>query len=338
MRITPEHSVSNWSGLRPSNDADFRTLLWLGMAMALAGLLYARPDLIVWLWPVSLYFALACGTIAHNHNHCPTFRSAGANQVFSSLVSIFYGYPTFGWIPTHNMNHHRYVNRAGDATIGWRHSRKHSLAVALTYFFVSSYWQSGPIREFIAKAKERSPSLYRRILWQYAIFIAVHVGLLAIALSLHGVWEGLFVYGMVFLLPCFFALWAVMTLNYEQHVHADPWSDHNHSRSWDGRLLNFLLFNNGLHAAHHEAPGTHWSKLRNAHEALAHKIDNRLIHRGIWPYLVRQYLLSPLLPRLGTVQVGRAAYDQPDGMTLVLATAEVELGEAGTNAEMARGP
>ncbi len=52
-----------------------------------------------------------------------------------------------------------------------------------------------------------------------------------------------------------------MLFNYDQHVHTDPWSKHNHSRSWDGKLLNFLLFNNGYHLAHHENPATHWSKL-----------------------------------------------------------------------------
>jgi beta-carotene hydroxylase len=329
-----EPALTNGPALRFA--ADVRTLLWLGLATALAAVQYARPELIPYLWPVSCYFALACGTIAHNHNHCPTFASPAANQFFAFWVSIFYGYPAFGWIPTHNMNHHKYVNRSGDATIGWRYSKKHSLWVALSYFFFSSYWQSDPIRAFIAKARSQSPSLYRRILWQYAVFLTVHAALLALAIALYGLARGALVYGMVTLLPSLFALWSVMLLNYEQHIHADPWSAHNHSRSWDGRLLNFLLFNNGLHAAHHESPGTHWSLLREDHDALAPSIDPRLIHSGLWAYLIRQYALSPFLPRLGTVQVGRAAYDAPDGAPAIPLTADVELGEAGANAQMAR--
>ena len=96
------------------------------------------------------------------------------------------------------------------------------------------------------------------------------------------------------------------------------------------------MLNNGLHAAHHESPGTHWSLLRHSHDALAPRIDPRLIHRGLWAYLVRQYLLSPFLPRLGTVQVGRAPYDAPDGSPAIPVTADVELGEAGANAQMLR--
>ena len=54
------------------------------------------------------------------------------NQIFGNWISIFYGYPTFAWIPTHNLNHHKYVNRAGDATITWRYTNRHNLLVALT--------------------------------------------------------------------------------------------------------------------------------------------------------------------------------------------------------------
>jgi hypothetical protein len=41
-----------------------------------------------------------------------------------------------------------------------------------------------------------------------------------------------------------------MLFNYEQHVHTDPFSKHDHSRNFVSPTLNFLLFNNGFHAAH----------------------------------------------------------------------------------------
>ncbi|WP_425995451.1 fatty acid desaturase family protein, partial [Afipia sp. DC4300-2b1] len=263
------------------------------LATALAAAQYAFRSLAPYVWPISCYFALACGVIAHNHNHYPTFENAKANHFFANWISIFYGYPTFAWIPTHNMNHHKYVNRAGDATITWRHSNKHTLFIAATYFFVSSYWQSVPIRSFIVKAREKNGPLYRQIVFQYVFFATTHIALAYLAIALYGLRAGLFLYCMAFLLPAFFALWTIMLFNYEQHVHTDPWSDFNHSRNWDGRLLNFLLFNNGLHAAHHETPGTHWSKLRPVHEKLAPYIDPRLIHRSMWGYFFRQYVVAP---------------------------------------------
>jgi fatty acid desaturase len=321
--------------MKPRFAADYRTLLWafvLSPAVLVAE--YVRPALVPYLCWVGCYFALACGVIAHNHNHCPTFKNKRMNEIFAAWISVFYGYPTFAWIPTHNLNHHKYVNRAGDATITWRFTNKHNALVASTYFFVSSYYQSDPINTFIKKARANNPKLYRRVITQYAVFVGAHLGLIALAIAWHGIRTGIYLWTFACLIPGLFALWTIMLFNYEQHVHTDPWSKHNHSRSWDGRLLNFLLFNNGLHAAHHENAGTHWSKLREVHTRIAPFIDPRLIERNLWWYWFREYVLALLVPRLGSTQIGRAPFDPPDGSELDLSAAEVDLGEAGSNAGM----
>lgn len=317
----------------PRVAADYRTLLWVAAAPALVAFLYVRPDMIRYLWAVSLYLALACGVIAHNHNHCPTLRGKLANSVFGNVLSIFYGYPVFAWIPTHNLNHHRYVNTAGDATITWRYTNRHNLFVAATYFFVSSYFQAEPTAEFIRKAKARrndSP-MYDRIRLQYVIWAGTHVVMFALAVVLHGWLDGLYVYGMTLLLPAFFALWTIMLFNYDQHVHTDPWSQ-NHSRSFVSPTLNFFLFNNGLHAAHHEDAGAHWTKLPEIHARIAPKIDPSLLQKSLWWYWLKQYFLTPFFPRLGTVQLGPGPMNRPGGEERGVECADVELGEAGTNA------
>jgi beta-carotene hydroxylase len=333
MTVAPSHGMSS---MRPRFAADYRTLLWVIMAGALLAFVYWKPEYAPYLFVLNCYFALACGVIAHNHNHCPTFADKRANQLFANVISVFYGYPTFAWIPTHNLNHHKYVNRAGDATITWRFTNKHTLPVAASYFFVSSWYQQYPIRDFVNKARAQNPGLYRRIQVQRAFFVGAHVSLLALAIALHGLGAGLLLYVLACAVPAFFALWTIMLFNYEQHVHADPWSAHNHSRSWEGRVVNFLLFNNGLHAAHHENPGTHWSKLRAVHEEIRPSIDPRLVEGSMWWYFAKQYLLAPLFPRFGSVQVGRAPFDPPEGKLDVVTSAEVELGDAGSNAAMAR--
>jgi fatty acid desaturase len=259
-------------GLRRS---DYRTLLWIALAAACVAVQFARPDLAIYLCWLSCYFGLCCGVIAHNHNHCPTFKNKRLSRIFANTLSIFYGYPTFAWIPTHNLNHHKYVNRAGDATITWRFGNRHTGLIAATYFFVSSYFQSRLIRDYMGKARREKPHLYRQIITQYAVWIGAHVALITTAISLHGVKTGLYVWALACALPSVFALWCIMLFNYEQHVHTDPWSDHDHSRSWDGSIVNFMLFNNGYHAAHHENPGTHWSLLPELHAKLAPKVDPR---------------------------------------------------------------
>lgn len=290
----------------PRRRSDLRTLLWAAAMPVVVAVQYARPALIVYLWPLAFYMALSAGVIAHNHNHCPTFHSRRMNRIFGTWLSLFYGYPTFAWIPTHNLNHHKFVNGPGDATITWRHTHRHNALTAFTYFFVSSYWQSGPIKAYIRKARAENPGLYRHILTQYGIWIGTAIACLVAAIGLHGARAGVVVWLTATVAPAFFALWTIMLFNYEQHVHADPSSEHNHSRSWTGRLVNFLLFNNGFHAAHHENPGLHWSELPRAHAALAPHIDPALVEGGMLWYFVKCYLLAPLAPRFGTVQVGRA--------------------------------
>jgi fatty acid desaturase len=319
----------------PRYAADYRTLLWVLLAPTVVGLQYARPGWIPYLCPLSCYLAISCGVIAHNHNHCPTFASTRANYWFGNLISLFWGFPSFAWIPTHNLNHHKYVNTPGDATITWRITNSHNVLVAATYFFVSAYHQQVPTSEFLAKAKEKNGPLYRRIQGQYAFWVGSYLAALALALVLHGLATGFYVFVFAVALPAVGALWTVHLFNYEQHVHTDPWSPHNHSRNFVSPLLNFLLFNNGYHAAHHENPGLHWSRLPEAHAKIADQIDPRLLERSVWWYWFRQYALAPFFPSVGSVQLGRGPDKPPPGRSTSVEAATVELGEAGTNAARA---
>ncbi|MFM2417595.1 MAG: hypothetical protein RL385_2318 [Pseudomonadota bacterium] len=312
----------------PRRASDYRTLLWVLMAQMLVVLLYSRPDLGRYLWPLSCYFALACGVIAHNHNHCPTFREKWANTAFGMWISLFYGYPTFAWVPTHNLNHHKYVNAEGDATITWRYTNRHNAFVAITYFFVSSYFQSEPINAYIKAARARKPALFRRIMAEYVVWGGGYVSMAALAIALYGLMPGLQLFALAIGIPAFFSLWTIMLFNYDQHAHADSTSKYDHSRSFTSPLLNFLLFNNGYHAAHHEFPGCHWTELEGHHASLAPNINPVLNQRSLWWYWAKQYVLSPFIPSLGTVQLGpmpgkKAVSSALDGM----------LGEAGDNAE-----
>lgn len=324
----------------PRNPADYRALLWALLMPAVLVAQYANPSLIPYLSPVSFYLAMAAGTMAHNHNHNPTFKNRRMNSLYAMWISVFYGYPTFAWIPTHNLNHHKHVNRAGDATITWRHTNRNTWYVAISYFFISAYYQSGPIKEFIQKAKRSNGRLYRQIVTQYAVWIGCMVLLAASAIYLHGFKVGfLKVFLLSFGLPSLFGTWSMMWFNYMQHVHCDPWSKDNHSRNITGRIFNFLVFNNGLHTVHHEHPGAHWSTLRELHDARAHLIDPRLNQPSFWWWIVRGYVIPAFLPSLETKQIGRAPFDPPPGKRIPAShnveTDTVDAVEAGNNAQMA---
>jgi fatty acid desaturase len=316
--------------------ADWRTLLWAFVLFPVVGFApYVDPRTMPWLVPLSLYLGFCAGCFSHNQNHCPTFKSRGMNSFYAAWLSVFYGFPTFAWIPTHNLNHHKYVNKAGDATITWRYSKKNTWLIASTYYFVSAYWQSAPIKEYIAKARAGNRALYRQIILQYVLVFGGHAVLLAAAVALRGWKTGLLAYGLGFMLPALFAAWSMIFINYIQHVHCDPWSEHNHSRNFVSKLGNWLVFNNGYHTAHHESAGLHWSKLPEAHAKIAHLIDPELRQQSIFGFCLKAYLLGALSDRFRTRQIGRAAYDPPGGGPVKLDTAGVAAVEAGVNASMA---
>jgi fatty acid desaturase len=294
--------------------SDIRTLAWaflLFPAVMIAA--YVRPGWAPYLLPLSLYVGFTSGVFAHNHNHCPTFVGRRANALFAAWISLFYGYPTFAWIPTHNLNHHKFLNRPGDATITWRYSKKNTWLVASTYFFVSAYWQKSLTDAFVRNARATRPRLYRQIVAQAATVVLGHAALVGVAVALHGAGRGLLVYACSFGASAAMGLWGMIFINYIQHVHCDPWSEHDHSRNFVSRAGNFLVFNAGYHTAHHEHPGAHWSALPALHAAIAAEIHPALNERSILWFCFRAYALGALDARLRTQQIGRAAYDPPAG-------------------------
>lgn len=307
--------------------SDWRTVLWaFGFMPGLVVLHYLLPEYSYWFLPFSLYFSLAAAVIAHNHNHSPTFTSWGLNAFFGNWVSIFYGYPTYAWIPTHNLNHHRFVNRVGDSTITWRHTNEHNAAVASTYFFVSSYYQSEPISEYVARAKARRTTdfKYYYIVLQYVWFVAVHFAILAVFVWGHGPLSGLKQYCLASVVPALFSLWAIMFVNYIQHVHCDAWHPYNHSRNFVSDSLNFLLFNNGYHTAHHNNASLHWSLLPDLHHKIAPRVHPVLMVRSFWYFVVDSYVLALVSSRFGTNQIGRVPSSPPPELLAAIAEARAK--------------
>jgi fatty acid desaturase len=279
--------------MRLRHAADVRTLIWAFVFMpAVLALHYARPSLAGWTTPLSFYLAYCAGVIAHNHNHCPTFVGRRANDFLSAWLSVFYGYPTFAWIPTHNQNHHRFVNRPGDATITWRARRENGALSALTFFFVSAAAQRPLIGQFLGDARRRSAREYLGYTRQYWVLLGGHASACILAMALYGGVRGAAVYVCALGAPALAALWGLMFTNYLQHVDCDPWSDWNHSRNFVSGWMNALVFDNGFHTVHHRRPGLHWSLLRAEHRRLSRHIDPRLEERSIVSYCFKAYVLG----------------------------------------------
>jgi fatty acid desaturase len=270
--------------------ADRRTIAFLSATTLILFVQWNTPfHPLVYL--LSLYLAITVAVIAHNHNHVPTWKSQRLNTLMDYWITLFYGFPVFAWIPTHNRNHHHYTNREGDHTITYRVSEANNLLTLLSYPAISSYFQQHPIIEYLRDLWNRNRSKFYISLGQYGALALWIIGALLLD------WQKALLY---IIIPHQVSLFSVLIFNYIQHVHADEESDFNHSRNFVSKTTNLLLFNNGLHTAHHLRANTHWSELPAAHAKIEHLIDDSLKERGFWPYILRAYVFSLFVPSLRT--------------------------------------
>jgi fatty acid desaturase len=245
-----------------------------------------------------MYLAYSAGVIAHNHNHSPTFAGRRANTLFATWISFFYGYPVFAWIPTHNENHHKFVNGPGDATSTLQMDRENGLVAAITFPLRSASAQAPLVARFLERTRLRSPRTYAAYAMQKIVVFLGHAAACGLAIGLHGVVTGALVYASALGIPAVGALWGLMFTNYVQHVDCDPTSRWRRSRDFVSSWMNFLVFDNGFHTVHHEQPGMHWSETRAAHARIVHLLDPRLQESSIFGYAFRTYVARRGRPAL----------------------------------------
>jgi fatty acid desaturase len=277
------------------NAADVKTLWFMAFTTALLIVQWNMP---AWNWYVSpmLMFvactmAITVAVTAHNHNHAPMWKSPTMNLLTDYWITLFYGFPVFAWIPTHNRNHHHYNNREGDHTITYRFSEKNNFFNLATYPLVSGYFQQKAIFEYLGDLRSRNPRRFWESALQY-VALVVYIGA-----ALIWDWQKAVLY---ILIPHQVGLTSVLIFNYVQHVHADEESEWNHSRNFVSPFLNWLLFNNGFHTVHHERAHTHWSKNREEHAKVAHLIDPVLNQPSFWGYIIKAYFLAPFSKQFAT--------------------------------------
>jgi len=277
--------------------ADRRTLFWsVVLFPALPALSYARPELAPWLLPFSLYLAYCAGVLAHYHNHTKVFRSKRLNALYSAWLSFFYGFPLFAWIPTHNQNHHRYLDGPGDATRTSELAPKDSLWAVLSYPTRSGVAQTRAIVRYARDARAQHPARFRQIVLETAAVVFGHGVAAVIALSLYGLERGALLYAFALGIPALSAAWSMMFTNYLQHVGCDHTSPDDHSRNFVSRWMNWFVFEAGYHTVHHEHPGSHWSVNPVLHAARAARIAPHLNQNTLFGFFARRYLLRSALP------------------------------------------
>lgn len=276
--------------------ADIRTIIYM-LAITTSMVVLMREDSFlsetwnVLLWAFLLVFSISSGVMVHNHKHVPMWKSKVMNTITDCWLTILYGYPVFGWIPTHLQNHHLHTNKEEDYTKTYAYSEKNNLLTILYYPMYSGGIQQKAIVAYMKQLYRKDNQQF----WSHLLQIVVLISFLISAFAIS--WKNALLYVV---LPQQIALNSVLFFNYLQHIHADEDSEYNHSRNITGWFLNAFLFNNGFHTAHHVKPHLHWSRTPEFHHEIEPEIDPRLNEKVLIWFLIKQYLVAPFNSRFGT--------------------------------------
>lgn len=262
--------------------ADIRTLAFVAFYYAL---LVVEWRLAPHVWSVVLplvamtcVVSWICAVITHNTLHSPVFKNRGANKLFQIALTCAYGFPVSEYVPGHNLSHHKFTQKRADlmrtskVQFGWN-------ALNLFAFFPRVGLDIfGENYRYVSMMKAKMPRWYHQLLVEMTVCWGTKIVLLLVD------WRKALLFVVI---PHFFAVFGITTVNYLQHDGCDQEHPFNHSRNFVGRIFNWVTFNNGFHGIHHEHPGLHWSLLREAHM--------KELHEGIHPALEQPSLAVYML-------------------------------------------
>ena len=278
---------------------------------------YAAPDLVVYLCPSRCYLALSAASSRTTTTTARRSRTARMNQAFGNWLSVFYGYPTFAWIPTHNLNHHKLVNKAGDATITWRYTNRHNALVAVDLLLRLGYCQSEPIKAFIRKAAAQQPrALPADRHRSTCVWAGAHAALLALGHRAARLWARASSVWVFALRCCRRSSRCGRSCSSTTSSTSTPTPGRRTTTraASPASFINFLLFNNGLHAAHHEHAGAALEQAAaSSHAKIEAEIHPDLKPRSFWWFCLKRTCWRRCSRGFGTKQIGRAPFDPPTG-------------------------
>ena len=273
--------------------------------------LVALPALAAWQWmngfnvllyALMLFLTLGIGVIHHNHVHLRMWRGRRMNRLTDFWITLLQGHPTFVFWPAHVANHHRHRHGPKDVARTYRFGgdTNHLWGYLLHPF--QAVWVLVPVFvDWLARLRAHRRGAWRYCIAQYIVWLGSWALLLAVD------WRKALLFVIV---PQLHGLHWLLATNYLQHAHADgrkpsreealrdtPRRRLNYARNFEG-LVNPLLFNIGLHTAHHENPHAHWSELTQLHRTRYRaQVDPVLNEGGLVPYMVRVFVLGTVWPR-----------------------------------------
>jgi len=276
--------------------ADWQALLYLSL----------QTLLFVWQWlygthwvlyGTTLFLTLGVGCVHHNHAHLTMWTNRSLNRLTDMWLTLLQGHPTFVFHVTHNSNHHRHRHGPADITRTWRFGDTNHVVGYLLHP-LQAFWVVFPcVIRWLRRLFHRSRRVFSYCLMQYAAVLVFWAVLAAVD------WQK---WILIVLIPQLFGLHWLLASNYLQHAHADGHSRINFARNFEG-LINPLLFNVGLHTAHHLHGRAHWSELPELHRRYRPRIHARLRGESFTWYILKTWFLSLPMPQFRSRSLMRDA-------------------------------
>lgn len=273
------------------NRRDLQSLLYLILQPLLMAYLWhaGLSSVASWLiYGLVFFLSLGIGVIHHNHTHLRMWRSKRLNRLTDLWITLLQGHPTFVFYPSHIANHHRYHHGERDVARTYRFGGDHNhLLGYLLHPFQAGFVLYPLFIDWLWRLRERHSGVFYYCLRQYLAVLLLWSVL---------AWLDWQKFLLFVLIPQLHGLHWLLATNYLQHAHADGNSPINYARNFSG-WVNPLLFNIGLHTAHHHHPRAHWSELSQLDLHYRQQIDPTLNAGPLIPYMFRTFILSLLLPR-----------------------------------------
>jgi fatty acid desaturase len=262
--------------------ADYKTLATLGAYAVFLPLSWYFFPQVGWLGKLGLIAAncvyqFVIVTIIHNTIHVPIFRKMWMNRALQFYMSAIHGNPVSGFVPGHNLSHHKHIQTAKDATRTTRARFKWNFLNQFFFLFLVLPDIMRSEKKFVQRMKDIKPVWSSQYKMEAILLFFLKVGLFILD------WQRAL---LLVIIPNIYALWGIFGANYWQHDGCDENHPYNHSRSFTGWSFNFLTFNNGYHGIHHMYMGVHWSLYPDYHE--------RLLRPFVHPSLDQKSLIAYL--------------------------------------------
>ena len=156
--------------------ADIRSLVYIfcltGLTLYLFfyGFSLSNPLFIV-LWIVQMVWYISAGVMVHNHQHVSMWKNKTLNLITDCWLTLLYGYPIFGWIPTHLQNHHLHTNKEEDYTKTYAYSEKNNLWTLIRYPGYSGGIQQKAIGKYIKKLRSKNRTKFNNHMLEIIVLV-----------------------------------------------------------------------------------------------------------------------------------------------------------------------